>query len=168
VTTEAEEGHVTLASLAALYEQRYRQFLRLAEAIVGDVELAHDVVQEAFARAIRSRGTFRGEGSVEGWVWRTVVNAARNARRDRSQLHLSWHEMRDERAAGNGSRTDDDVQALVASLAERQRLVLFLRYYADLDYEQIAEVLEIRPGTVGATLNQAHAALRRRLEEVPR
>jgi DNA-directed RNA polymerase specialized sigma24 family protein len=45
--------------------------------------------------------------------------------------------------------------------------VLFLRYYADLDYRRIAEVLEIRPGTVGATLNQAHAALRRLLEEVP-
>ena len=49
---------------------------------------------------------------------------------------------------------------MIADLPERQRLVLFLRYYADLDYRQIADALGIRRGTVGATLNQAHAALR--------
>jgi DNA-directed RNA polymerase specialized sigma24 family protein len=42
--------------------------------------------------------------------------------------------------------------------------VLFLRHYADLGYEQIGEVLGIARGTVAATLNQAHAALRTRLE----
>ena len=47
--------------------------------------------------------------------------------------------------------------------------MLFLRYYADLDYRQIAQALGIREGTVGATLNHAHAAIRRALEtEVPR
>jgi DNA-directed RNA polymerase specialized sigma24 family protein len=45
--------------------------------------------------------------------------------------------------------------------------VAFLRYYADLDYEGIASVLGIAPGTVAATLNAAHAALRERLEGVP-
>ncbi len=45
--------------------------------------------------------------------------------------------------------------------------MLFLRYYADLDYRAIAEALEIRPGTVGATLNQAHSAMKRVLKEVP-
>ena len=60
------------------------------------------------------------------------------------------------------------MRALVAALPERQRLVLFLRYYADLDYAAIAEALAISPGTVGATLSQAQRALQRRLEEVPR
>jgi DNA-directed RNA polymerase specialized sigma24 family protein len=46
--------------------------------------------------------------------------------------------------------------------------VLFLRYFADLDYRAIASVLGVTPGTVGSTLNAAHAALRRQLEEVPR
>jgi len=53
-------------------------------------------------------------------------------------------------------------------LPERQRLVVFLRYYADLDYSAIAEALEISPGTVAATLNSARASLRSVLEEVPR
>lgn len=60
------------------------------------------------------------------------------------------------------------VRVLIAAMPERQRLVLFLRYYADLDYRRIADTLEIEIGTAGATLNQARAALRRLLEEVPR
>ena len=50
-------------------------------------------------------------------------------------------------------------------MPERRRLILFLHYYADLDYATIAAVLEISPGTVGATLHSARAALRRLLEE---
>jgi DNA-directed RNA polymerase specialized sigma24 family protein len=45
--------------------------------------------------------------------------------------------------------------------------VLFLRYYADLDYDAIAEALGISPGTVGATLHAAHKAMRERLKEAP-
>jgi RNA polymerase sigma factor (sigma-70 family) len=62
---------------------------------------------------------------------------------------------------------DDDAARLrerIARLPERQRLVLFLRYYADLDYAAIARVLGVRRGTVAATLNHAHAAVRSSLE----
>ncbi len=152
--------------LAAIYERRYARFLRVAEAIVGDVELARDAVQDAFARLVRSRTDYRGEGSLDGWVWRTVVRTALNARRDRpADVPLGPSA----EPSTNGLAPDAGVRALVASLPERQRLVLFLRYYADLDYGSIADVLDIKPGTVGATLNQAHAAIRRLLEEeVPR
>ena len=66
-------------------------------------------------------------------------------------------------------RDDDDsavARALIAGLPERQRLVLFLRYYADLDYRAIANVLDIEIGTVGASLSAARATLRNRIEEV--
>jgi RNA polymerase sigma factor (sigma-70 family) len=67
----------------------------------------------------------------------------------------------------DGEQSEDDaLRAALAALPERQRLAAFLRYYADLDYEDIAAVLGITPGTVGATLNAAHAGLRRSLEEV--
>jgi DNA-directed RNA polymerase specialized sigma24 family protein len=59
----------------------------------------------------------------------------------------------------------DPVRAAVAALPERQRLTLFLRYYADLDYDAIAATVGVAPGTVGATLNAAHAALRSSLKE---
>jgi len=168
VTKQGAGGAATVEALGKLYQRRYRTFVRVAEAIVGDPDLAHDAVQEAFARAIRSRLDYRGDGSFEGWVWRIVVNAARNARRDRPPAHLPLQDVAGEAERANGRPTHGHVRALVAALPERQRLVLFLRYYADLDYRQIAEALAIEPGTVGATLNHAHAAIRRAIEEVPR
>ena len=155
---------MTVAALGVLYEQRYRTFLRVAEAIVGDVEVARDVVQEAFAKAIRVRFQFRAEGSLEGWIWRTVVNTARSAARDRPPPVLPLLEP----PSSNGEAPAVDLRGLLAALPERQRLVLVLRYYADLDYAAIAEALGIRPGTVAATLSHGHAALRKLLEEVPR
>jgi RNA polymerase sigma factor (sigma-70 family) len=52
-----------------------------------------------------------------------------------------------------------------SALPERQRLVVFLRYFADLDYRSIATALDVEVGTVSATLATAHAALRRSYEE---
>jgi RNA polymerase sigma factor (sigma-70 family) len=155
---------VALPELSEIYERHYVRFLRVAEAIVGDVDLARDSVQDAFVRLIRRRQSFRGEGSVDGWVWRTVVNTARNVQRDtaaRGAIDPSVEPL-----ATNGHVPDERLRALLASLPERQRLVLFLRYYADLDYRAIAEALDIQPGTVGATLNHAHSALRQMLEGV--
>ena len=64
----------------------------------------------------------------------------------------------------NGDGTSDSgevaVRGALAALSERQRLVVFLRYYADLDYAAIAELLSIRPGTVGKLLHDARATLR--------
>jgi len=156
---------IALTALGDIYERKYARFLRVAEAIVGDVDAARDVVQDAFARLITSRASFRGEGSLDGWVWRAVVNTARNARRDRWGHEGESRSL--EAAATNGHALGTEVRALLVALPERQRLVLFLRYYADLDYRSIGDVLEIQPGTVGATLNQAHSAMRRLLKEVP-
>ena len=71
--------------------------------------------------------------------------------------------------ATNGHAVDwGDVRAVVAGLPERQRLVLFLRHYADLDYDRIGAVLGIERGTVAATLHAAHRKIRQAITEVPR
>ena len=71
-----------------------------------------------------------------------------------------------EEPATNGHRETGAAAAALASLPERQRLALFLRYYADLDYAGIAEALGISRGTVSATLHAAHANLQTKLKEV--
>ena len=63
-----------------LYRERFDSFLRIAAAITGDLSSAHDAVQDGFVRALRSLASFRGEAPLEAWVWRIVVNAARDAR----------------------------------------------------------------------------------------
>ena len=161
-----DSGGASVDLLASLYQRDYHRYVRVAEAITGDVESARDAVQEGFASALRHRGDYRGSGGVEGWVWRCVVNAARMARRRRRDARLDKTALPDE--AEVTAAAAGDVRALVARLPERQRLVVFLRHYADLDYEAIGSVLEIASGTVGATLNAAHRTLRVQLQEVNR
>jgi RNA polymerase sigma-70 factor (ECF subfamily) len=144
------------------YRDRYPVFLRVAIAIVGDVELARDAVHDAFVRAVRHRRRFRGGREIEPWLWRIVVNAARKRARVR-EIPAELTELPAPSPPLNG-----DLRALVASLPERQRQALFLRYYADLDYQSIAKALGIKPGTVAASLHGAHETLRRRLEESER
>jgi DNA-directed RNA polymerase specialized sigma24 family protein len=145
-----------LAELEALYRSRLPEFRRVAAAIAGDRELGSDAVQEAFASAVRKRKSFRGSGTLEAWVWRIVVNAAHDARRRRPAL-AEPHE-----ASSNGHAPVLPLDLLT----ERQREIVFLHYYADLDYAAIAAALAISPGTVGATLNAARQTLRTALEEV--
>jgi RNA polymerase sigma-70 factor (ECF subfamily) len=149
--------------LEEVYRLRYRHFLRVATAIVGEEDAAHDAVQEGFASALRHRKEFRGDGPLEAWVWSAVVNAAKKTRRratTRAAVEL-------ESTVPNGAHADQaSVRAWIAGLPERQRLAIFLRYYADLDYRSIAAALEIEVGTVSATLAGAHSTLRKQLREV--
>ena len=142
--------------LETLYRAKLPEFRRVAAAIAGDRELGRDAVQEAFASAVRRRRDYRGSGTLEAWIWRIVVNAARDARRRRPAASAS------EEPATNGHAPLLPLDLLT----ERQREIVFLHYYADLDYAAIADALAISSGTVGATLNAARRTLRQALEEV--
>src|SRR5436190_11275764 len=157
----------TLAALEALYRERRDAFERTASAIAGESGLGQDAVHDAFVLAVRHRRRFRAEGTLEAWVWRIVVNEARKRRAERARTPFSATAP-EAAAAPNGDEASDRARALVAALPERQRLTLFLRYYADLDYTAIAGALGVKPGTVAATLHAAHAALRKQLQEAER
>jgi RNA polymerase sigma factor (sigma-70 family) len=146
------------SEIEALYRASFRQFERVARAITGDPESALEAVQEGFADALRKSGQWTGRGPLEGWVWRCVVNRARKVRRQPLELPL------DEQGRDDGHR-ESELVARLAALPERQRLVVFLRYFADLEYREIAAALEIETGTVSATLHAAHANLRVGSEE---
>jgi RNA polymerase sigma-70 factor (ECF subfamily) len=164
VRDDVPDAEGLLAELEGLYRRDFRAFVRVAASLTGSVSLGHEAVQEAFARAIEGLGQFRGQGTLEAWVWRIVVNTARSCRRASPVDPLL--ETIGEPASENGHVPASPVEAWVRLLPERQRLVVFLRYWVDLDYRSIAHVLGIEVGTVSATLNAAHKTLRRSLEEV--
>jgi RNA polymerase sigma factor (sigma-70 family) len=153
----------SLAEIEAVYRERAHQFRGVAAAIVRDREAARDLVQEAFALAVRRRASFRADGPLEAWLWRTVVRAAlTHVRRSRSTaVGRPVPATTVEQLEGH-----DDLQDAIAGLPERQRLALFLRYYADLDYRTIGDVLGVKDATARASVHAAHGALRRRLELV--
>jgi RNA polymerase sigma factor (sigma-70 family) len=157
------------AQIEEVYRRRYGKFLRVAVAILRDEQLGEEAVNDAFVRALRHRRGYVERGSLEAWLWRIVVNEARRRRSIEKRTIPSLRPMLDNSpAATNGHHAGGAVEAIVAALPERQRLALFLRYYADLDYEAISTALGVKPGTVAATLHAAHAALRRQLLEVER
>ncbi|MBA3376777.1 MAG: sigma-70 family RNA polymerase sigma factor [Actinobacteria bacterium] len=163
---DAGGGDESILALEQLYRRRYGRFLRLALAIVGSRELAADVVQEAFVRALRGRHGFRGEGSLEAWMWRTVTNVALTTRKRAAATDAEPLDGEAE-AQPNGSAAKwPELRAAITLLPERQRQALFLRHYAELSYDEIAEVLGVARGTVSATLHAAHASLRQALSEV--
>ncbi len=116
-------------ALEQLYRDRYRTFRDVLVGVVGRHDLAREVVQEAFARAPRERRKFRGDGSLEAWVWRIALNVALKVRRD---LRRQW-ELNESAPAAREVAADHDLRAAVRALPPRRRLVVFLRYFADSD-----------------------------------
>lgn len=153
-----------VAAIERAYRDGYPRFLRLAVAMLGDADQGRDAVQEAFARALRSRGDLRDLEHLQGWLWRTLVNICRVEKRHPFDSLQEPHE-----PEANGHGEDWlELRVVIAALAERQRLVLFLRHYADLDYQHIAEVVGVERGTVAATLHTAHRKVREAMKEVQR
>jgi RNA polymerase sigma factor (sigma-70 family) len=148
-----------LEEIELIYRSRFPNFLRVAVAITGDEQLGADAVQDAFVGVVRSRRGIRRRGALEAFAWRAVVNAARDRRAVRTETGEP-----PELAAPNEAEPDERIRRAIAELPERQRLVLFLRYFADLDYAGIGRVIRVRPGTVAATLNAARAAVKESLE----
>jgi RNA polymerase sigma factor (sigma-70 family) len=151
----------SLEEIEDLYRRDLDRFVRVATAILGDRDAARDAVHDGFAVAVRKRKSYSGRGALGGWVWQVVLNTVRNEARRRRPEPV---ERLDELASSNGSREEGRLQAALLVLPERQRLMVFLHYYADLDYRTIASALGIQEGTVGATLTTARAALRSLME----
>jgi RNA polymerase sigma-70 factor (ECF subfamily) len=151
-------------AIEELYRQRYGRFRDGVATITGDRESARDVVQEAFARALRKRRSFRGEGSLEAWVWRIALRTAREHVGKRPGASLNG-------ALPAGlieAERDPALAEALRTLPTKRRLIVFLRYFADLTYGEIAELCGVSEGTVGATLAQARAALEVQLREESR
>lgn len=159
---------LTPGELEGVYRRDGAAFERVAIAIMGDEQLGCDAVHDAFVLALKHRDRFRGDAPLEAWVWRIVINEARK-RRARGAGEVVTDPSELDAAAGatsNGVGDHARVREIIARLPDRQRLTLFLRYYADLDYATIAEALDVSPGTVAATLNAARERVREQLEEV--
>ena len=146
-------GHLD-SDLEDLYRRRQGAFQVMLASVTGSVEGARDVVQEAFAQALRDQSGFRGDGSLEGWVWRIAFRIAVGSKGSRE---LAVDEVPE--VAFVDESSDPALAAAVRELPPQRRLAIFLRYFADLSYSEIGEVLGVAEGTVAATLSQAHKQL---------
>jgi len=142
------------SDLEDLYRRRHGAFQVMLASVTGSVESARDVVQEAFAQGLRDRDGFRGEGSLEAWVWRIAFRLAVGSKGSRELALVEVPEV-----AFVDESSDTALAAAVRRLPPQRRMAIFLRYFADLSYAEIGEVLGIAEGTVAATLSQARQQL---------
>ncbi|HEY3766164.1 MAG TPA: RNA polymerase sigma factor [Gaiellales bacterium] len=145
-------------ALERLYRARYVGFRNALATIVGSADAARDLVQEAFVRAYASRDQLRSVDSVEAWVWRIALRASFECRPLTDRLDADLPALIE-------PARDEVLSAALRTLPPRRRLIVFLHYYADLPYAQVAALCDVSEGTVAAALSQARDALRAQLAQ---
>ncbi len=149
---------------AEFYREARDECLFAVLVSVGDRDTAQDLVAEAFARAWASWRTVSRHPAPAAWVVRTALNAGisrwRRRRREVPVPDLALVADRPVSGEVSGSSVDPSVMAALLRLPARQRQVVALRLFLDLDTAGTAQVLGIAPGTVQAHLGRALATLR--------
>jgi RNA polymerase sigma factor (sigma-70 family) len=149
---------------ADFYREAKNECLFAVLVSVGDRDTAQDLVDEAFARAWASWRTVSRRPAPAAWMVRTALNTSISRwRRRRREVPVPDLALVADRPAADGgadSSVDPRIMAALLRLPARQRQVVALRLFLDLDTAGTAEVLGIAPGTVQAHLGRAMAALR--------
>ena len=177
------------AALGQLLEMHQNRLFSIALRMVSNRDDAAEVTQDAMLKIVQHIDTFRSEAQITTWMTRIVMNQAitrlrRRKLRDHASLdaNRSTHPdsdqasslrkvLEDHREPGPEQRVQDNEmidQLLIAidRLDTDFRAVLVLRDLEEMDYQQIAETLEIKVGTVKSRLFRARLALRQEMQKL--
>jgi RNA polymerase sigma-70 factor, ECF subfamily len=157
--------------IASLYRKHRRRAFSIAWTYLKDEEEALDAVQEAFIKAQRSGDRFDGRSSPQTWIYRIVINVCLDLRRRKSrrpELHVDDVDIVEPRPCSPDcpEKSVEDLERRAAiyeglrRLSDNHRVVLVLREFSGLDYEQIAELANCPKGTVMSRLFHARRQLR--------
>lgn len=176
---------LTAEDFDELVLRNQKRIFRLLMALLHDEDAADTLTQECFLKAYKKRDSFRGESSVDTWLYRIAVNLARDYQRNRRQgfwkkLFAGTHEteedetppldlVADQRSTAEARLlANEEVETVwrtVSRLSAKQREVFVLRFSEELSLDEIADTLGMETGTVKSHLSRALTAVRTRLEE---
>jgi RNA polymerase sigma-70 factor, ECF subfamily len=168
---------------AELVTEHQRMVYQLSLNLLGDHNEALDLSQEVFLRVFRTLPRFRGQSTLRTWIYRIVVNQARNRQRFWRRRHRAQQVSLDEHirnhgelpARGDGGSPDrvlgqkqlaERIRTALDHLPFDQKTALVLREIDGLSYEDIGFSLGIAVGTVKSRLARAREALRGQLRDV--
>jgi RNA polymerase sigma-70 factor (sigma-E family) len=143
---------------------RGQDLVRLGFTVSGDYQRAEDLAQIALMQAFRTWRRVRRADDPHNYVRRILINSYLSMTRRRSFSEAPAAELDTDSTVpdpATGIVNSDDLWRALATLSARERVVLVLRYYQDMDDRTIADVLGIKPSTVRATASRALASLRR-------
>ena len=168
---------------AELVTEHQRMVYQLSLNLLGDHNEALDLSQEVFLRVFRTLHGFRGHSTLRTWIYRIVVNQARNRQRWWRRRHRAQQVSLDEHIRDHGELPTPDeggspdralgrkqaaerIRAALDRLPFDQKTALVLREINGLSYEEIGFSLGIAVGTVKSRLARAREALRGQLRDV--
>ena len=143
---------------------RGQELVRLGFTVSGDYQRAEDLAQIALMQAFRSWRKVQRAEDPHNYVRRILINSYLSMTRRRSFTEAPAAEIAVEHTVPDPAVdivNSDHTWRALATLSGRERVVLVLRYYQDLDDRTIADVLGIKPSSVRATASRALASLRR-------
>jgi RNA polymerase sigma-70 factor (sigma-E family) len=150
------------SSLEELYTANAQRAGRLAYFLVGDRELAQDLVQEAFLKVFARWGNLREPHSFAAYLNRTIVNLAHKAHRRRTveRSYLQKQPRLEAVAPERDYETADELWRQLQSLPQRQRTAIVLRYYEDLTDHEAAEAMGCSQTAIASLVQRALGTLR--------
>lgn len=152
------------AAFTLLVDRFGGEMVRVAYAVCGDLDLAEDAAQSAWAIAWRKLGRVRDPSKVRGWLLATAANEARQVIRTAVRRRLAELNAWPARAPG---QPDDRALALslLDELEDRDRTLIVLRHLAGLTSTEIASAMAMKPQAVRVRLHRSIRRLRERLAD---
>lgn len=156
------------AAQRQLYDLYADKLMALCMRYARNREEAEDILQEGFIRVFRKIGTFKGAGSLEGWVRKVITNVAIRNYQKNTRLHVVVGLEDVEKEMGvevlEQHFATEDLLNMVQRLPDGYRMVFNLFAIEGYSHEEIAKKLDISVGTSKSQLARARKSLRRMIE----
>lgn len=162
ISVESLKGknkHAAFSQLVRLYQERLYWHIRK---MVLNHDDANDLLQNTFMKAWSGIENFRGESQLSTWLYRIATNETITFLTSKKNITISLGEMEETMIRNleadsyfNGDETQIKLQKAILSLPEKQRLVFNMRFYDDMPYEQMSEILDTSVGALKASYHHA-------------
>ena len=174
---QAQKGNID--AFKKLVTKHKRNVYNLAYDLTRNKEDAEDVSQDVFTRAFCSIKKFRGEAKFSSWIYRITLNTCLSLKKKKSYTALKTaksiedlidtnFEIRSLEKSGPEKHTEAsfirrDIEKALWKLTERERTIFIMRNYSEMRFNEIAEIIGIRPGTVRGLNFKALEKMRKEL-----
>jgi len=149
--------------------QKYDQYYRLAYSYTHNEADAYDIVQNGSYKALRGSNTLKNPAYAQTWVYRIMLNEC--FRLLKQPQHCSYDHIQNEiekellSIHNNDNSLEIDLQRAIDALPEQDKAVVILRFFEDMKFEEIADILEENINTIKSRLYRSLKKLQCTLKE---
>ena len=165
------------AAITQLIQEYQLGVFRLALSVLNDPNEASEVTQDTFTSALKAMSTYHEKSKLRTWLFTIALNISRSRLRKRKALerlhrtltaifHVQSQHMPTPEDLIIGQEDEAAIWKALEKLGEKQRIPIILRYYHDLSIAEIAELLNLKEGTVHSRLSIGRERLRSELAEM--